>query len=121
MLFRSGIFSMTAFEFIPETEQVLKKLYQKLNPGGCLVIGMIADNSTWSTVYRQSARENPDSVFSNAHFFAEEEIRGWNLGAQPEILKVLYFSPETVSYEKAMEVENNAQGNPGFLVARWGK
>ncbi|MHB1407913.1 MAG: class I SAM-dependent methyltransferase, partial [Desulfitobacteriaceae bacterium] len=32
-----GIFSMTAFEFIPQPEQVLAKLYDCLEPGGCLL------------------------------------------------------------------------------------
>ena len=115
-----GIFSMTAFEFIPEPQKVLEALFQKLNPGGCLVVGMIADNSTWSEVYRQSAQD-PESVFYDAHFFTEEEIRGWKLGSVPEIRKVLFFSPETISYEDAMQQEDKAQGNPGFLVAGWRK
>ncbi len=116
-----GIFSMTALEFIPEPQEVLESLYQKLNPGGCLVTGMIADNSAWSVTYRQFASQDPGSVFHNSHFFTEEEIRGWNLGDEPEIRKVLFFSPETVSYEEAMELEDKAKGNPGFLVACWRK
>lgn len=116
-----GIFSMTAFEFIPEPQKVLEALYQKLNPGGCLVVGMIADKSTWSVAYRQSASQDPKSVFNNAHFFTEKEIKSWKLGSVPEIRKALFFSPETVSYEEAMEQEDKAQGNPGFLVAGWRK
>ncbi len=115
-----GIFSMTAFEFIPEPQKVLEALYQKLNPGGCLVVGIIADNSTWSEAYRQSAQD-PESVFYNAHFFSKEEIRGWKFGSIPEIREVLFFSPETISYEEAMQQEEKAQGNPGFLVAGWRK
>ncbi|KUO65755.1 MAG: methyltransferase [Gracilibacter sp. BRH_c7a] len=116
-----GIFSMTALEFIHQPQMVLQALYQKLNPGGCLVIGVIADNSTWSEVYRQAAQQDPESVFQSAHFFTEKEIRAWNIGNEPEIRKVLFFSPETMSYEEAMEQENKAQGNPGFLVANWRK
>lgn len=116
-----GIFSMTALEFIPEPQKVLEALYQKLNPGGCLVIGMIADNSTWSATYRQAASQDPESVFHKAHFFTEQEIKGWNLGDTLEIRKALFFSPETTSYEEALQQEEKAQGNPGFLVAGWRK
>lgn len=116
-----GIFSMTAFEFIPEPETILKKLYKKLHPDGCLVIGVIADNSSWSTLYRESAKADPGSVFSHAHFFTEEEIRSWDIGPDPEILKSLYFSPDVASYEKAIEQEEQAQEKPGFLVACWRK
>jgi len=117
----NGIFSMTAFEFIDQRESTLKKLYQKLNPGGCMVIGVIADNSSWSSLYRELAESDPDSVFHQAHFFTEDEIRSWDIGTEPEIRHALFFPPVTDSFENALEQEEIAQGNPGFLVACWRK
>jgi len=116
-----GILSMTAMEFIPQPEQILHELYQKLKPGGCLVIGVIADLSSWSEAYRQAAMLHPESVFNQARFFTEEQIRNWNIGVVPDIKKVLFFSPDTASYEEALEIEKKKSGNPGFLVVRWQK
>jgi ubiquinone/menaquinone biosynthesis C-methylase UbiE len=116
-----GILSMTAFEFVPYPELVLRELYRRLNPGGCLVIGVIGDHSSWSEKYRRSAAQNPASVFNRAKFFTEEEIKSWDIGADPWIEGVLYFSPDTESMAAALKSEKNKVGNPGFLVARWKK
>jgi len=116
-----GILSVTAFEFIPEPEKILRLLYQKLNPGGCLVIGVIADKNPWSEFYLKSAKENPESVFRNARFFSEQEIMNWKLGVEPKMCRALFFPPDIQSFDKAMEMEEKARGNPGFLAARWQK
>lgn len=116
-----GILSVTAFEFIPEPENTLRSLYQKVKPGGCLVIGVIAGNNPWSELYRKSAEENPESVFKNARFFSEQEIRNWKIGAEPQIRRALFFPPDIQDFEKALELEEMAQGNPGFIAARWQK
>lgn len=116
-----GILSMTAFEFIDEPEKVLQRLFNLLTPGGCLVIGVIGDNSLWSKRHRKSAEKNSESVFHKARFYTEEDILSWDLGVKPEIRKVLYFSPDIETFAEALEQEKKAVGNPGFLVARWTK
>ncbi len=116
-----GILSMTAFEFIPEPENVLRKLYEKLNPGGCLVIGVIGDDNAWSKKYREAASLNPQSVFNQARFFRAEEIEAWRIGTKPEIRGVLYFPPDAESFEDAIEMEQKVITNPGFIVVRWKK
>ncbi len=55
----NGIFSMTTFEFVPQPERILAKLYEELEPGGCLLIGMIAGESPWGEYYQEVAKENP--------------------------------------------------------------
>lgn len=116
-----GILSVTAFEFIPKPEEVLGDLFTHLLPGGCLVIGIIAADSPWSGLYLQAAAANPESVFARANFYSEADIRGWKLGANPEISKALFFPPAVASMKEALEYERMQKTAPGFLIAKWVK
>ena len=116
-----GIFSLTAFEFIPNPEQVLQGLFKHLEPGGCLMIGVIAGGSPWGDFYTTAAKENLDSVFAHAKFYTEEQIKSWQIGGELEIGKALFFPPIVDSVEKALEMESQEDGNPGFFTAMWVK
>ncbi|EGW40027.1 methyltransferase domain protein [Desulfosporosinus sp. OT] len=114
-----GILSMSAFEFIPNPEELLAGLFEHLEPKGCLVIGVIAGESPWSEFYRRKAITKPESVFACARFYTESEIRQWKVGGRLEIGKALYFPPEVSSAEQALIMEKQKNTNPGFLVAKW--
>ncbi len=116
-----GILSMTAFEFIPKPEQVLQKLFQHLEAGGCLVIGVIAGESAWSEQYQEIARAKPTSVFAQANFYSKAEIRSWQVGGRLELAGGLYFPPSVKSVQEALDLEQRREGNPGFLAAKWVK
>ncbi|KLU64550.1 MULTISPECIES: class I SAM-dependent methyltransferase [Desulfosporosinus] len=116
-----GIFSMTAFEFVPEPENVLKKLFSQLNPGGCLMIGVIAGMSAWSEYYAEAARKKPTSVFKRAALYTQEEIRSWQIGVSAEIGECLFFPPNVQTKSEALSLEAKREGNPGFVVAKWVK
>ncbi|HBV86532.1 bifunctional 2-polyprenyl-6-hydroxyphenol methylase/3-demethylubiquinol 3-O-methyltransferase UbiG [Desulfosporosinus sp.] len=119
--FYDGIFSMTAFEFVPEPENVLKKLFNHLKPGGCLMIGLIAGMSSWSEYYAEAARNNPTSVFARAALYTKEEIYSWKIGVSVEIGECLFFPPNVQTTSEALSIEEKREGNPGFLVAKWVK
>lgn len=115
-----GILSVTAFEFIPEPYAVLQELYAHLEPGGILVVGMIAGESPWSLAYQEAARQDTNSVFSQARFWTKEEVKGWKLGGNPpEIREALFFPPNAGA--EAHELENKQEGQAGFMVAKWVK
>ena len=116
-----GIFSLTAFEFIPNPEQVLQELFNHLEPGGCLMIGVIAGGSPWGDFYTSAVRENPSSVFAHAKFYSEGQINNWQIGGKLEMGKALFFPPNVVSVAKALEMESQEDGNPGFITAKWVK
>lgn len=116
-----GIISLTAFEFIPEPEQVLRELYNHLEPGGCLVIGVIAGGGYWGNFYKQIAGQDPESVFNHAVFYTEEQIRNWQVGSKLEIGKALFFPPNVDSLDEARKMEEQRRGNPGYFVAKWVK
>lgn len=114
-----GIFSMTAFEFVPEPEKVLRTLYSHLNPGGCLVIGVIAGNSAWSDYYAEIARNKPTSVYAQAALYTKEEISSWDIGAPVEIDGCLFFPPQVQTIAEALALEEQKKSNPGFVLAKW--
>ncbi|AGA69020.1 methylase involved in ubiquinone/menaquinone biosynthesis [Desulfitobacterium dichloroeliminans LMG P-21439] len=115
-----GIFSMTAFEFVPEPEKVLQELFKHLKPGGCLMIGLIAGESSWSEYYAEVVRNKPTSVFARAALYTKDEIASWQIGVPAEIGECLFFPPNVQSAE-ALAIEEKRQGNPGFVVAKWVK
>lgn len=116
-----GIFSMTAFEFVPEPEKVLQKLFSYLKPGGCMLIGVIAGRSAWSAYYEEAARKKPTSVFSRAVLYTKEEISSWQIGGSIEIGECLFFPPNVQTAAEALALEEKRAGNPGFVVAKWVK
>lgn len=116
-----GIFSMTAFEFVPEPEKVLKKLFSCLKPGGCMMIGLITGMSAWSEFYGEAARNNPASVFARTALYTKEEIASWQIGVPVEIGECLFFPPNVQTTAEALSLEKKREGNPGFVVAKWVK
>ncbi len=116
-----GIFSMTAFEFVPEPEKVLKKLFSCLKPGGCIMIGVIAGMSAWSEYYAEASRNKPTSVFARAALYTKEEICSWQIGASAQIGECLFFPPNVQTTSEALSIEEKREGNPGFVVAKWVK
>ena len=116
-----GILSMSAFEFIPNPEEMLASLFEHLEPKGCLVIGVIAAESSWGEFYRSKAKTKPESVFAHARLYTEAEIRQWKVGGRLELGKALYFPPEVSSPEQALIMEKQRNTNPSFIVAKWVK
>lgn len=116
-----GILAVTALEFIPDPAQLLAALFEHLAPGGCLVVGFIGGGSAWSRLYAEIAAADADSVFAQARFYTEEEIRAWKIGDAVELAGALYFPPEVASAEQAQQMERERSGCPGFLVAKWVK
>lgn len=116
-----GILSMSAFEFIPNPEEILARLFEHIEPKGCLVIGVIAGESPWSEFYGRKANTKPESVFAHARFYTEFEIRKWEVGGRLKIGKALYFPPEVSSVDRALTLEKQKNTNPNFLVAKWVK
>ena len=116
-----GILSMSAFEFIPNPEEIIARLFEHIELKGCLVIGVIAVESTWSEFYGRKASTKPESVFAQARFYTESEILQWKVGGRLIIGKALYFPPEVSSVEQALTIEKEKNTNPNFMVARWVK
>ncbi|HZK84626.1 MAG TPA: class I SAM-dependent methyltransferase [Desulfosporosinus sp.] len=114
-----GIISMSAFEFIPNPEKILASLFEHLEPNGCLVMGVITGDSSWSEFYRKEAQAKPKSIFKHARFYTETEIRQWKIGGRLELGKALYFPPEVSSVKEALTIEKQKNTNPNFIVAKW--
>ncbi|HZK54305.1 MAG TPA: class I SAM-dependent methyltransferase [Desulfosporosinus sp.] len=116
-----GIISMSAFEFIPNPEEILASLFEHLEPKGCLIIGVIAGESSWGEFYRKKAMMKPESVFAHARLYTKSEIRQWKVGGRLTLGKALYFPPEVSSVEQALTIEKEKHTDPNFIVAQWVK
>ncbi|MGD9676852.1 MAG: class I SAM-dependent methyltransferase [Vulcanibacillus sp.] len=119
------VISVTAIEFMENASIVLKEAYRVLKPKGRLVVGLLTKNSSWGEMYRQSIKENPDSIFSKAHLYEEDELMHL-LPYSYKLLKGLYIPPSrefdkevTLAMEKRGQVEQ--ADNAGFYVVRWDK
>ncbi|MHB8073026.1 class I SAM-dependent DNA methyltransferase [Desulfosporosinus fructosivorans] len=116
-----GILSMSAFEFVPNPEEILAGLFEHLEPNGCLVIGVIAGDASWGEFYRKKAIAKSESVFAHARLYTEAEIRQWKVGGRLVLGKALYFPPEVSSVERALTMEEQKNTTPNFIVAKWVK
>lgn len=68
-----AVYSMSAFEFVDEPEEAFSQLWRVVKPGGKILIGTIAGDSSWGQAYRKKAESDPDSVFNHARFGRREE------------------------------------------------
>ncbi len=93
---------MTAFEFVPEPENVLQKLFSRLKPGGSMMIGIIAGMSAWSEYYAEAARNKPTSVFARAALYTKEEIGSWQIGVPAAIGEGLFFPANAETTAEAL-------------------
>jgi ubiquinone/menaquinone biosynthesis C-methylase UbiE len=117
-----GILTVAALEFMDDPEAVLRESFEHLSAGGCMVVGFIAGESSWSTFYLDRASRHPGSVFAHARFRSPHEVGGWRIGGSgPQLRGGLYFPPTVASAAEARLAERAGLGTPGFIVARWVK
>jgi SAM-dependent methyltransferase len=117
-----GVLSVAALEFLDDPEAILRDAFEHLEPGGCLVVGFIADGGPWAAFYRERTRRHPGSVFAGARFRSPEEVGGWRFGGREARLEAgLFFPPTAASIAEALRAEHARREPPGFVVAKWVK
>lgn len=119
------VVSVTAMEFVDDRKAVLCDAMCLLKPGGRLVVGLLTRDSPWGELYLRDAEERIDSVFTNAHFFTEEELPAL-LDSPYALRKGLYHPPDPDLDRKAAEqLEGEKQAlqedGAGFFAVRWVK
>ncbi len=114
-------------EFVGNPEKVVAEAMRVLKKGGRLIVGLINKESYWGRTYAQKGRNVPDSVFANARFYSEADIRAWETNHLVSLDYGLYITPENFENEnQAFELENRlsltaVKDQAGFIVARWNK
>lgn len=112
-------------EFVGDPEKVVAEAIRVIKKGGRLVIGLINKESYWGRTYAQKGRNNPDSVFANARFYSEADIRTWETNHLVSLDFGLYITPENFeNINQTLKLENELSRIPnknaaGFIVARW--
>ena len=117
-----GVISITAFEFLPDPEKVLKEMFRVVKKGGSILIGTINRDSSWGEMYtREGFRQN--SVFKYANLKTMEDMRLWFPEKLRTIRQCLFIPPnageEEITMKREMELSETAKG--GFLCALWVK
>lgn len=119
------VVSVTAMEFVDDRKAVLRDAMCLLKPAGRLVVGLLTRDSPWGELYLRDAEERTDGVFTNAHFFTEEELPAL-LDSPYALRKGLYHPPDLDLDRKAAEqLEGEKQAlqedGAGFFAVRWVK
>ncbi len=118
-----GVFSMAAFEFIAEAEQVYQELYRVLKPGGKLLIGTINKDSSWGQLYLKNAQENKNSVFSHAIFYNADDLKKLNPQYLSASTGCLFIPPGQKAADYSLDNEARLADSeiPGFIISMWEK
>lgn len=119
------VISVASVEFVDQPAAMLREAMRVLRVGGRLVLGLLARDSPWSDRYLREVEERPDSVFANAHFYAEEDL-GSLLAAPYTLRKGLYHPPDPhLDLKTAERLEKEKQemqeDRAGFFAVRWTK
>jgi ubiquinone/menaquinone biosynthesis C-methylase UbiE len=72
----SLVLSITALEFIKEPERAVSEMMRVCKKGGRIVVGTLGAHSLWALKRTREVKNNPDSVFKDAHFYTFSELKG---------------------------------------------
>lgn len=98
----SLVLSITALEFIKEPEQAVSQMMRVCKKGGRIVVGTLGANSLWALKRKREVKNNPDSIFNDAHFYTFSELRELALTFGKRVsVKGAVFAPP---YDNALSI-----------------
>lgn len=69
------VVSITALEFIREPRRAVSEMMRVCKKEGRVVVGTLGAKSLWAHKRRREMKQNPASVFHDAHFYTLAELR----------------------------------------------
>ncbi len=69
------VVSITALEFIKEPRRAVSEMFRVCKKGGRIIVGTLGADSSWASKRRQEMKQNPASVFHDAHFYTLTDLR----------------------------------------------
>ncbi len=69
------VVSITALEFIKEPGRAVSEMFRVCKKGGRVVVGTLGADSSWASKRLQEIKQNPASVFHDAHFYTLTDLR----------------------------------------------
>ena len=96
------VVSITALEFIKEPRRAVSEMVRVCKKGGRIIVGTLGADSLWAAKRRQEMKNNPASVFHDAHFYTLTELRQIcaGLGKNLKLAGAVFAPP----YDNALSV-----------------
>lgn len=119
-----AVFSMTAWEFIADSQQGFNELMRVLKPGGQLLIGFINSDSSWGEMYYEKAQKERNSVFKYTNRKDKQELASLAPENLVGIAECLFIPPSESNDSFTPEGEKlfkDKGERPGFIVGLWRK
>lgn len=123
--FHDGVFdksvSVTALEFIEDEKRAVDELFRVTKPGGVVVVATLNSLSSWAVHRRESARQDPESIFHRVFFRSPAQL----LAAAPlsgTVRTAVHFGKEDdpAQFDR-IEREGQRRETGAFVAARWEK
>lgn len=117
-----AVFSMAAFEFIQDINNVLNQIYKTVKPGGFILIGTINYDSDWGRYYLEKSSDK-DSVFHYAQFKTIHNFKKWKPEKIVSTGECLFISPTAKENQFNQKTEKQLRGkvNGGYFCVLWKK
>ena len=116
-----AVFSITAFEFIPDIQKAMDEVMRVLKKSGQMIIGMVNRDSSWGKLY-MSSEYQAHSVFKYAKLKTIEEMKAYYPESYVDSDQCLFIAPETKEDKISLEEENRLKGEGvegGFICLKW--
>ena len=115
--------SITALEFITDSQKAVNELFRVTRPGGCVVVATLNRLSPWADRRREKTRKGVRHILENAFFRSPEDLLDLS-SLKGDARTAIHFQKdddpeEAVKTERAGRLQGLDTG--AFVAVRWNK
>ncbi len=115
-----AVISVTAFEFIKDTEQAFAEMLRVAKKDAPIIIGTLNRDSAWGDLYG-SKKFKENSIFKYANLIGMSDIELFSPEKLINITQCLFISPKEKEYTIKNETKFSKVNTGGFICALWKK